>query len=85
MPRKSRIDAAGALQHVIARGIDRGKIFQDPIDKRNFIERLAEILKSTETRCFAWAIIPNHFHMILKTGTVPIATVMRRLLTGHAL
>ena len=30
MPRKSRIDAAGALHHVIARGIDRGKIFQDP-------------------------------------------------------
>ena len=85
MPRKSRIFAAGALHHVIARGIDRGKIFQDPTDKRNFIERLAEILKSTETRCFAWAIIPNHFHMILKTGSVPIATVMRRLLTGHAL
>ncbi len=85
MPRKSRIDAAGALHHVIALGIDQDKIFLDPTDKRNFIERLAEILKSTETRCFAWAIIPNHFHMILKTGSVPIATVMRRLLTGHAL
>jgi REP element-mobilizing transposase RayT len=85
MPRKSRIDAAGALHHVIARGIDRGKIFQDPSDKRNFIERLEEIIKDTETRCFAWAIIPNHFHLILKTGNVPIATVMRRLLTGHAL
>ena len=82
MPRKSRIDAAGALHHVIAREIDRGKIFQDPTDKRNFIDRLAEILKSTETRCFAWAIIPNHFHMILKTGSVPIATVRRRLLTA---
>ena len=53
MPRKSRIDAVGALHHVIARGIDRGKIFQDPTDKRNFINRLAEILKSTQTRCFA--------------------------------
>ena len=39
MPRKSRIDAAGALHHVIARGIDRGKIFQDPADKRNFLVR----------------------------------------------
>ncbi len=44
MPRKSRIDAAGALHHIIARGIDRGKIFQDPTDKRNFLKRLAEIL-----------------------------------------
>ena len=45
MPRKSRIDAAGALHHAIARGIDRARIFQDPTHKRNFIERLAEILK----------------------------------------
>jgi hypothetical protein len=58
------IDAAGALHHVIARGIHRGKIFQDPTDKRNFIDRLAKILKSTETRCFASAIIPNHFNMM---------------------
>ena len=31
------------------------------------------------------ALIPNHFHLMLKTGKVPVATVMRRLLTGHAL
>ena len=60
MPRKSRIDAAGALHHIIARGIDRSKIFQDPTDKRNFLKRLAEILKGTETHCYAWALIPNH-------------------------
>ncbi len=85
MPRKSRIDAAGALHHIIARGIDRGKIFQDPTDKRNFLKRLAEILKGTETHCYAWALIPNHFHLLLRTGNAPVATVMRRLLTGHAM
>jgi hypothetical protein len=53
MPRKSRIDAAGALNHIIARGIDRCKIFQDPSDKLNFLERLGDVLKSTETRCYA--------------------------------
>ncbi len=61
MPRKSRIDAPGALPHIIARGIDRGKIFEDPTDKRNFLKRLAEILIDTETRCYAWALIPNIF------------------------
>ena len=60
MPRRSRIDAPGALHHIIARGIDRGKIFQDPADKRNFLKRLAEILKGTKTHCTAWALIPNH-------------------------
>jgi putative transposase len=85
MPRKSRIDAPGALHHIIARGIDRSKIFQDPADKRNFLNRLAEILKATETSCYAWALIPNHFHLLLRTGSTPVVTVMRRLLTGHAL
>ena len=85
MPRKSRIDAPGALHHIIARGIDRGKIFQDPADKRNFLDRLAEIIKATKTCCYAWALIPNHFHLLLRTGQTPVATVMRKLLTGHAL
>ena len=32
----------------------------------------------------AWALFPNHFHLLLKTGLQPIATVRRRLLTGYA-
>jgi REP element-mobilizing transposase RayT len=85
MPRKSRIDAAGALHHIIARGIERGKIFKDNADRQNFLDRFGAIVKETDTRCYAWALIPNHFHLLLKTGQAPIATVMRRLLTGHAI
>jgi REP element-mobilizing transposase RayT len=85
MPRKSRIDAPGALHHITARGIERGKIFADRTDRYNFLERLGDILTDTETRCYAWALIPNHFHLLLRTGNIPVATVMRRLLTGHAL
>jgi hypothetical protein len=41
-------------------------------------------MSETNTPCYAWALIPNHFHLLLKTGNVPIATVMRKLLTGYA-
>ena len=84
MPRKARIDAAGALHHIIARGIDRCEIFRDNRDRNNFLDRLGEIIAETTTSCLAWALIPNHFHLLLRTGAVPIATVMRRLLTGYA-
>ncbi|MFH1985080.1 MAG: transposase, partial [Pseudomonadota bacterium] len=84
MPRKARIDAAGALHHIIVRGIERRKVFIDDEDRDAFIDRLGAILSQTGTQCFAWALIPNHFHLLLRTGNVPIATVMRRLLTGHA-
>ncbi len=85
MPRKSRIDAAGALHHVMVRGIERGTVFRSDTDRNHFLERLGEILGETKTICYAWSLIPNHFHLLLRTGPVPISTVMRRLLTGYAL
>ena len=36
MPRKSRIDAPGALHHIIVRGIERRKLFVDDVDRNNF-------------------------------------------------
>ena len=85
MPRRSRIDAAGALNHVMVRGIEKAVIFRHDADRNHFLERLGKILGETETLCYAWALIPNHFHLLLRTGPVPISTVMRRLLTGYAL
>jgi REP element-mobilizing transposase RayT len=84
MPRKSRIDAPGALQHIIIRGIEKKKIFLDQFDRENFIKRFGSILTETSTPCFAWVLMPNHSHLLLMTGLVPIATIMRRLLTGYA-
>jgi len=84
MPRKARIDAPGALHHIIIRGIERRRIFSDDQDRDNFVERLGDIVTETQTCCFSWALIPNHAHILLRTGQTPIATVMRRLLTGYA-
>jgi putative transposase len=84
MPRQARIDVPDAVHHVIARGIDRGKIFRDDKDRDDFLRRIGDIVGETQTKCFAWSLIPNHFHLLLKTGNVPIATVMGRLLTGYA-
>jgi REP element-mobilizing transposase RayT len=84
MPRKARIDAPVALHHIIIRGIERRRIFSDDQDRDNFIERLGEIVTETQTFCFAWALIPNHAHILLRTGQTSLATVMRRLLTGYA-
>jgi len=84
MPRKARIDAPGALHHIIVRGIERRRIFSDDHDRDNFIERLSTIVTETKTVCFGWALIPNHVHLLMRTGQTPLSTVMRRLLTGYA-
>ena len=84
MPRKSRIDAPGALHHIIARGIERRAIFRDDRDRDRFLERLGNNLIDSRTSCYAWALLRNHFHLLLRTGATPISVVMRRVLTGYA-
>ena len=84
MTRKARIDAAGALHHIIVRGIERQNIFWDDVDRDSFVKRLGQVLNETHTDCFAWALIPSHAHLLLRAGLTPIRGVMRRLLMGYA-
>ena len=84
MPRTARIDIPGVLYHVIVRGIERRAIFADDDDRHLFVQRLSSLLDTTSTSCLAWALIPNHFHLLLRTSNVTLATFMRRLLTGYA-
>ena len=75
MPRKARIDAPGALHHIIIRGIERQAIFKDTADREDFFERSGQIISETETGCYAWVFMRNHIHLLLKTGLAPILTV----------
>jgi hypothetical protein len=68
MPRKARIDAAGALHHIIVRGIERRKIFWDNADRDSFVNRLGKVLIETHTDCFEWAMLPNHLHILMRIG-----------------
>jgi REP element-mobilizing transposase RayT len=84
MLRKARIGAPGALHHVIVRGIERGKIFRSDYDRGNFLNRLGKLIPETQNDCFAWAMIPNHVHLLLRTGSISVSVLMSRLLTGYA-
>jgi len=84
MPRLARLDAPGVLHHVIIRGIERRSIFRDGNDRDDFVARLADLIPKTKIACYAWALLSNHAHFLLRTGGTPLATFMRRLLTGYA-
>ncbi|MBW1737840.1 MAG: transposase [Deltaproteobacteria bacterium] len=84
MPRLARLDAPGVLHHVIIRGIERRRIFRDSKDQDDFLERFEDLIPKTKTSCYAWALLNNHAHFLLRTGDAPLATFMRRLLTGYA-
>jgi len=73
------------LHHVIVRGIARRAIFRDDRDRDALVDRLGALLQESGGLCYAWALIPNHFHLLLRTGQLPLSQVMRRLLTGYAM
>jgi putative transposase len=84
MPRKSRLDAAGILHHVIIRGIERRPIFTRIADRRDFFESCGNLFEESRTCCYAWALLSNHAHLLVRTGDVPLSKVMARLLSGYA-
>jgi REP element-mobilizing transposase RayT len=84
MPRQARLDAPGALHHIVGYGVERTKLFWDDSDREAFQERLANLLKRSNTDCYAWALLPNHFHLLIKTGQIPVSKMMLRLLGGYA-
>src|SRR5574337_291505 len=85
MPRGSRLDAPGVLHHVMARGIESALLFRTDEDRLDFLRRLAAQVETTGAQVFAWALLPNHVHLLLRTGQRPLASLMRRLLTGYAI
>ncbi len=84
MPRQPRLDAPGALHHVMGRGIERTKIFRTDRDREDFLNRLADLCGDESLVVYAWSLMPNHFHLLVRTGREPISKSMRKLLTGYA-
>jgi putative transposase len=66
------------------RGIEKRVIFRDDRDREVFLDRIGGILVESSTPCYAWSLLDNHAHFLLRTGKMPISRVMRKLLTGYA-
>jgi putative transposase len=84
MPRQPRLDPPGTLHHIMARGIDRIKRFQNKTDRNDFLNRVADLCQVGYLITYAWVLMPNHFHLLARTGNYAISSSMRKLLTGYA-
>ena len=69
---------------MMGRGLDRQVLFRDDQDRDDFVRRLAGLVATKAVTLFAWALLPNHFHLLVRTGSHPLARSMRSLLTGYA-
>ena len=85
MPRQARLDIPGLVHHVMARGIEGREIFRTNKDRDSFLHRLGEIVSDAGgPTVYAWVLIPNHFHLLIRPAQMHLSTVMQRLMTGYA-
>ena len=80
MARRPRVHFTGALYHVISRGNQRQKIYKDDLDYQRFETLLGEVLKRHSLTLYGYVLMPNHFHLLLEVGRVPLPKAMQVLL-----
>lgn len=79
MSRPLRIEFAGALYHVTARGDRREAIYLDDTDREHFLEVLAEVCDRHRWSCHAYCLMSNHYHLLVETHEATLAKGMRQL------
>lgn len=67
MPRKPRVEYAGAVYHVMSRGNHQQAIFRTDQDREMFLGTLGEVCRRTGWRVHAYVLMGNHYHLLLET------------------
>jgi|WetSurMetagenome_2_1015567.scaffolds.fasta_scaffold910571_2 putative transposase len=84
MARKPRLSVPGALHHVMSRGIDGCMIFGTDEDREKILSLLAEGITLSGSKCYAWVLMDNHYHLLLRTNEKPLSHLMRGLNSKYA-
>ena len=84
MARALRDDFPGALHHVFLRGVDRMPIVRDELDYQRFVEHLEGAAARTGIVCHGWAVMPNHYHLIVGSPEGSLSRGMHWLNSRYA-
>lgn len=79
MARPWRIEFEGALYHVLSRGNEQKDIFRDNEDRGSFLNCLGEMSVRFETDIFAYVLMDNHYHILLRTNRANLSKGMQWL------
>lgn len=79
MPRQARRKSKSGIYHIIMRGINRQIIFEDEDDNKKFLQVLQHYKEISEYELYAYCLMGNHVHMLLKERQEPLEQIMRRI------
>ena len=84
MARALRIEYAGAAYHVINRGVERRTIFSVPKDHEQFLRIVSQLNVRHKVVLFAYCLMPNHYHLFLRTTLANLSRFMKELNGGYS-
>ena len=79
MPRAARVHSESGIYHVMLRGINRQQIFEDREDNLVYLQTLKEYKYKCGYKVFAYCLMGNHIHLLIKEGSEPLALVFKRI------
>ena len=79
MPRRARTQSESGIYHVMVRGINRQKIFHDEEDKNTYLDLLNKYKEICGYMIFAYCLMDNHVHLVIKEGKMKLSDVMKRI------
>lgn len=79
MARRAREKSQTGIYHVILRGIDRQIIFEDNEDYQKLLETLKKCQEKSSCEIYAYCLMSNHIHLLLKEGREDLGIMFRRL------
>lgn len=79
MPRQARKKSDSGIYHIMMRGINRQIIFQDEEDYSKFLQTLERYKEKSGYKIYAYCLMGNHIHLLLKVDIEPLGQLMRRL------
>lgn len=84
MPRKKRMESIG-FYHIINRGVERRKIYMDDEDHTKFLEILHESAEVYGFEIYSYALMNNHYHILLKTSRLNLSLLMRQINSRYSI
>ena len=79
MPRTARVIGDSGIYHVMLRGINRQRIFEDDEDRDRFLEIGKKTKEKDGFDLIAWCLMPNHVHLLIHENEVKLETIFRRI------
>lgn len=79
MARPLRLEFAGALYHITARGDQREEIYLDDEDRTRFLTLLGEVCQRFNWTTHAYCLMTNHYHLVIETPDANLSAGMRQL------